>query len=250
MIKTELRYSSRALGMPTSATVLLPQDVIGEKPAPYKCLYLLHGMHGDSTSWIRNSAIERYAGQYNICVVMPEAHDSFYTDMKYGKAYYTAIAEELPRLICNTFNVSDKREDTFVAGLSMGGYGALKIALRAHERFCAGAGLSSAADMEVRAKRCFGEPGYFMDCIFGPERIVPEEDNLFSLAKAAEKKATKPRIYVACGTEDALYPMNVKFNEAMQNMDFDYTYREGPGAHTWDYWDAQIVEVLRWMFGE
>ena len=247
MIKIDFRYFSKVLDAPSEAIVLLPNDACSEeKPKPYKVLYLLHGFHGDNTSWLRNSLIELYATEYNICVVMPDAKNSFYTDMKYGCNYYMAIAKELPKLICNSFNVSDKREDTFICGLSMGGYGALKIGLRECSRFAACAGLSSVADMKTRVNR--HAEFNIMDLIFGEERIVPDEDNLFYLADKMNDNADKPRIYLACGTGDALYPMNIKFKEKLESLDYDFTYREGEGIHNWYFWNEYIKYVLEWMF--
>ena len=139
-----LKFFSESLGMQTEVYVLLPQrgtegqiGVNGTVPdtEKFRCLYLLHGLSDDHTIWMRRTSIERYADAYGIAVVMPCAAKSFYTDMKNGDAYYTFVAKELPARIRSTFNISGKREDNFVAGLSMGGYGALKIGLRECESF-------------------------------------------------------------------------------------------------------------------
>ena len=151
----DFKFFSESLGMQTEVYVVMTQrSSAGEigienkaEAKKYKCLYLLHGLSDDHTIWLRRTSIERYATEYGICVVMPCGHRSFYTDMKYGGKYYTYIAKELPRVIREFFNVSDKREDNYIAGLSMGGYGALKIGLREHGSFCAAAGLSSVADI-------------------------------------------------------------------------------------------------------
>ena len=150
-----LKFYSEALGMQTEVYVVIPQrQTNGEigvstkaEDQKYKCLYLLHGLSDDHSIWLRRTSIERYASEYGICVVMPAAAKSFYTDMKYGMKYYTFIARELPRVIREFLNVSDKREDNYIAGLSMGGYGALKIGLRQCDTFCAAAGLSPVAEL-------------------------------------------------------------------------------------------------------
>lgn len=246
MLKIDFKYFSKVMDAPTEATVLLPEkDAYSEvKPQPYKCLYLLHGLHGDYTTWTRKCAIERYVDKYNVCVVMPDAKSSFYTDMKYGYKYYTAVAKELPRIICNNFNVSDKREDNYVAGYSMGAYGAIKMALRECDRFSAAAGLSTVADMVSRAK----ENNEFLDWIFGEERIVPDEDNLFYLAEKMNDNPNKPRLYMGVGTSDSRYPMSVKFKEKLDTLNYDFTYRESEGAHNWLFWDEYIKYVFEWMF--
>src|SRR3954464_8456510 len=140
---------SDALSLSTSLTVILPQPTrtqigmtgdAGEDPPPV--LYLLHGLSDDDTIWLRRTSIERYVAPLGLAVVMPQVHRSFYTDEAYGGRYWTFLSEELPELVGRFFRVSSRPEDTFVAGLSMGGYGALKLALRQPERFVAAASLS------------------------------------------------------------------------------------------------------------
>ena len=138
------------------------------------------------------------------------------------------------------FRLSDKREDNFVAGLSMGGYGALKIALRERDRFCAGAGLSSAIDLESRKNNAT------FQAIFGENAEVPAEDDLFRLAENTENP---PRIFLGVGTEDRLWAENQTMKKALEERGYDLTYRESHGNHNWDFWDEYIVYVLEWMFG-
>ncbi len=252
----DLKYYSAVLGMQTEAAVILPQqDTAGEigvenntRPGPYKCLYLLHGLSDDHTIWMRRTAIERYASQYGIAVVMPRADKSFYTDMKYGMKYYTHIAKELPALICQFFNVSPKREDNYIAGLSMGGYGALKIGLRECKRFCKAAGLSPCGDMRAMV----GTGGFedVMFPIFGEDYYVPDSDDLLTLCDIRKDDPDCPKLFVAIGTEDFLYENCRTFKKKLEDTGIDHTWREGPGAHSWDYWDEQIKHVLWWMFRE
>ncbi|HBL40071.1 MAG TPA: esterase [Ruminococcaceae bacterium] len=251
MALCDLKFFSEALGMQTEVYVVLPQkDLAGEignptaeKKEGFKTLYLLHGLSDDHSIWLRRTGIERYASEYGIAVVMPCAAKSFYCDMKYGLKYYQFITEELPKRMNEFFGLSLKREDNFVAGLSMGGYGALKIGLRACERFCAAAGLSSAIDMESRA----GTEVY--NAIFGENGAVPEEDNLFRLAEKCADNPNRPRLFLGCGTEDRLYPENIRFKEKLQSLGWDFTYRESHGVHCWEFWDEYIRYVLQWMFG-
>lgn len=248
----DFKFFSEALGMQAESYVILPQrSLIGEigtenkaVAGKFKCLYLLHGLSDDHTIWLRRTSIERYATEYGICVVMPCGHKSFYTDMKYGNKYYTYIAKELPRIITEFFNVSDKREDNYIAGLSMGGYGALKIGLRECDRFCAVAGLSSVADIWRNE---------FMDVkvpVWGEQMEIPAEDDLFRLAEQNSSNSNKPRIYMGVGTEDFLYEDNVRLRKLFESLDYDYTYRESPGTHSWAFWDEYIQYVLKWMFEE
>ena len=251
MALAELNFYSEALGMQTTVNVIIPQkSSSGEigiksdaKDEKYKCLYLLHGLSDNHSIWLRRTSIERYAQEYGICVVMPCADKSFYTDMKDGGKYYTYIANELPRIIREFFNVSEKREDNFIAGNSMGGYGALKIGLRECDSFCACAGLSSVADI-------VGLTDTFRDVyipIFGEELNIPDEENLFFLTQSYNNNPNKPRIYMGVGTEDYMYKENIKLKEHIESLDFDFTYRESSGTHCWEFWDEYIQYVLEWM---
>lgn len=244
-----VNFYSEALGMQTEVLVILPQkSALGEigiqskaDGTAYKTLYLLHGLSDDQTIWMRRTSIERYAAEYGICVVMPCGGRSFYCDMKHGLAYYTFIAKELPRRIREFFRVSDKREDTFIAGLSMGGYGALKLALREPETFCAAAGLSPVCDLDN-----FGHRDMLLG-LFG-ETKTPNEDNLSYLADKQKENPLKPRLYMAIGTADFLYESSRPlYNQLKENYDFTY-YEEPNAGHSWSFWDAQIQNVLKWMF--
>ena len=148
-------FFSDVLGMCMDMDVILPQQTSGQigmegkaGDGRYKTMYLLHGMSDDQTIWQRRTSIERYVSQLGIAVVMPTTHLAFYTDTTYGMKYWTYISQELPK-ICREFfpRMSDRKEDTLAAGLSMGGYGAWKLALRAPETFGAGASLSGALDI-------------------------------------------------------------------------------------------------------
>ncbi len=251
----DFHFYSEALGMQASCYVVIPQKSSqGEigvennaEATKYKCLYLLHGLSDDHTIWLRRTSIERYATEYGICVVMPCGDRSFYTDMQHGGKYYTYIAKELPHIIREFFHVSEKREDTFICGNSMGGYGALKIALREHDTFCAAAGLSSVTD--VMNKQLVTGRESLWKSIWGDSIAVPKQDDLFDLAEQTESCKNRPSIYMAVGTEDYLYQDNVRFRNKITALDYDYVYKEGPGSHNWAFWDQYLPDVLKWMFG-
>ena len=246
----QFHFFSEALGMQTEAYVIIPQrqtsgqiGIDGEsRDGKYKCLYLLHGLSDDHTIWMRRTSIERYASKYGICVVMPCAHRSFYCNTSYGAKYYDFVANELPRLVCEFFNVSSKREDNYIAGLSMGGYGALKIALRECDRFSAGVGLSSVTDLKDSWKT------EIMETIFGKGATIPDEDDLFYLADAKANDKNRPRLFMAVGTEDGLYPENVRFRDKLEELGYDLSYTEAPGNHNWEFWDEHIQGALEWIF--
>ncbi|HUZ18351.1 MAG TPA: alpha/beta hydrolase-fold protein, partial [Spirochaetia bacterium] len=157
MALLECNFYSESLSLSTSMTVILPQNTtsqIGMKNVAagsrHKTLYLLHGLSDDHTIWARRTSIERYVAPLGLAVIMPAVGRSFYTDMKHGGAYETFVADELPAIAGEFFPLSAKREDTYIAGLSMGGYGAFKLALNHPERYCAAASLSGVLDLMKR----------------------------------------------------------------------------------------------------
>jgi S-formylglutathione hydrolase FrmB len=235
-------------------TVLLPQrtstqiGMAGRTVAgPPPVLYLLHGLSDDDTIWLRRTSIERYVAPLGLAVVMPQVHRSFYTDEAYGGRYWTFLAEELPALVADLFRVSDRREDTFVAGLSMGGYGALKWALRQPERFAAAASLSGAVDVAgLRTHRIRPEDLRLFDRVFGDREAAGGPDDVLALLRAADP-ATLPALYACCGTEDELIGDNERFRDACAAAGVPLTTDFGPGAHDWAYWDVRIQDVLTWL---
>lgn len=254
MALIQCRFFSEVLGLSTSMTVILPepaQSQIGmSAPAiagPYPTLYLLHGMSDDDSIWLRRTSIERYVSGMGLAVVMPQVDLSFYTDMAYGNRYWTFVSEELPQLCRSFFPLSPRREDTFVAGLSMGGYGAFKLALRKPETFAAAASLSGALDIASSRKELLP----LFQRIFGEAGPQGTENDLLALLEplAKDMHAGKPVpwLYQCCGTEDFLYTHNQTFREACTRVGLPLTYEEGPGAHEWGYWDAKIQDVLKWL---
>ncbi len=254
MALVQLSFKSKALMMQTSVNILLPMgmnkvdiETINDytyESKRFPVLYLLHGGTDDYSSWLRLSSIERYAEEKGIAVVMPNADMSAYTDMVHGQNYWTYISEELPQFLKAAFPISDKREETFAAGLSLGGYGAFKLALRKPENFAAAASLSGALDMNdlVSKMKKF-------ETVFGDVSNIPNSNNdLFYLLKQIkERNISQPELFQACGTEDFLYEDNVRFRDYARELTIPLTYEEGPGGHEWEYWDTNIKRVLDWL---
>lgn len=249
-------FFSEVLGISTSICVILPQNTLSQigmagsvKKEKYPTLYLLHGLSDDHTIWQRRTSIERYVSDMGIAVVMPNGGRGFYTDMKHGYKYFTFITEELPQIARQFFPLSEKREDNFVAGLSMGGYGAFKLALSCPEKYAAAASLSGALDMATLVKVDSIQDNYEMYNIFGDLNSLSGSDNdLFHLAdKVLNSNCIKPKLYQCCGTEDFLYEDNQTFRNFISSTNFDYTYEEGPGEHEWGYWDTNIQKILKWL---
>jgi S-formylglutathione hydrolase FrmB len=178
---------------------------------------------------------------------MPQVHRSFYTDEAYGSRFWTFLSEELPRTVDSFFRLSTRREDTFVAGLSMGGYGALKWALRAPHRFAAAASLSGALDMAGRQRHSDRpqDPAIF-ERVYGNRPLAGSDDDVFALLGRADGP-TLPRLYVCAGAQDALYGESVAFVERCRRAGIDVTSDLGDGEHVWSYWDEKIQDVLAWL---
>lgn len=244
-------FFSEVLGLCCSMDVILPQLPPGKRGKGrrlFATLYLLHGLSDDHTIWQRRTSIERYVADMPLAVVMPAVGRSFYTDMAHGLRYWTFVSEELPALCRGFFPLSARREDTFVAGLSMGGYGAFKLALRCPDRFAAAASLSGALDI---AGLIEADPsrGAEMANVFGDlTRLRRSDNDLLHLAEVlARSRGPKPRLFQWCGTGDFLYPCNIAFRDHARRLGLDLTYSEGPGDHQWAYWDQHIQDVLRWL---
>ena len=235
-------------------TVILPQQTSAQigmhgsaADADPAVLYLLHGLSDDDTIWLRRTSIERYVAPLGLAVVMPQVSRSFYTDEARGLRYWTFLTEELPSLVGRFFRVSGRPEDTFVAGLSMGGYGAFKWALRHPRRFAAAASLSGAVDMarEQRTGDWPQDPA-FADRLFAGQSVSGTDDDLHWLVGQLSAE-TCPPLYLACGTDDELFDDNVRFRDACLDQGLPITVDFGPGEHEWGYWDAKIQDVLGWL---
>lgn len=241
----QVQFFSEALTVASTVNVILPEanQGIGQATAKAgqlpKVLYLLHGYSDDHSIWMRRTSVERYAAAYNLAVIMPAVNHSFYTNEVQGERYWDYISQELPQTMHRFFRLSDRTEDTFVAGLSMGGYGAMKLALTYPERFAAAGSFSGGVDMashtDQRLCRVFGDL----------EKLPGSSNDLFHLMKT--KPACAPRLYVSCGTADYLYGQHQKFVPALKKNGWDVTSYEKPDAvHEWGFWDEEISKFIPW----
>ena len=240
-------FFSDALQVGTSMSVVLPQRteaqigvaggaVEGEPPL----LYLLHGLSDDHTAWHRYTAIDRYAEAAGLAVVMPAVHRSFYSDERHGHRYWEFVSEELPTVVRSFFRVTDDPSRTFVAGLSMGGYGAVRLALSHPDRYGAAASMSGALDIT----RAMADPARaeLSRRIFD-DAVTPDED-LFALL---ERARSLPPLHLSCGTEDPLLDATTGFADAARAAGHDVTVDLRPGSHEWSLWDALIEDVIAWL---
>ena len=213
--------------------------------------YLLHGMYGDASSWTRFSSVDRYAQDRRIAVVTCSAGNSFYQNMRSGPAWETFFTKELPAYVCALFPVSPRREDTFIGGFSMGGYGAWHLALAAPKVFSKAASMSGALDVAALYREAKKNPApspFDWEAMFGdPEALEGSGSDLAAQYKKCMEEGCVPKLYQTCGTEDFLYPINLSVRDRFLSMGCALTYTEGPGGHDWTFWDREIPNVLDWF---
>lgn len=234
-------FGSWTLWKNVSFNAVIPDNPAEDIPT----MYLLHGLSDNYTCWSRYSRIEQYAEAHGMAVIMPEGDRSFYEDMVYGGAFYTHITKEVVERSRKLFNLSHKREKTFICGLSMGGYGAYKIAMRNPDMFAGACSMSGVMDL---AKHCeIGGWDGDMKLIFGDERktcVRGSDADLFALAEKMKDCPNAPKLLQFCGTEDFLWDDNVSFRDHAKALGLDHTWEEHPGTHNWDYWDTHVQKAL------
>lgn len=251
-------FFSETLGLCCEMNVVIPQftqaqiGLAGRERANdvgHPTLLLLHGMSDDHSIWLRRTSIERYASERGLAVVMPAVHRSYYTNQRNGYDYFTFIADEVPALARKFFRLSSRREDNFVAGLSMGGYGAFKIALTCPERYAAAASLSGAVDVvNIRTLTRVERNGEFTRTFGSDDDFLGSENDLFALAeRLAASAKPRPALFQNCGDKDFLLAGNRRFRDHLRTVGLDCTYEEHPGEHEWGFWDVHIQRVLDWL---
>lgn len=245
MALIHLNFHSSVLGMACNLDAIVPERPSRDR---LRMLLLLHGHSDDGTIWQRRTSIERYVDGRDLAVVMPTAHRSYYCDIPNGLAYETFIGDEVPAIARNLFHISDAREDNYVAGLSMGGYGAFKLALRHPERYACAASLSGVMDIGALFRTVYANDPVVRANFGNADPTGGDADVIALLRRRVAEGATLPRLYQCCGTEDFLYEQNVAFRDMARAMPIDYTYDESPGTHNWLFWDANIQKILDWIF--
>ena len=228
-----------------------PGKMGGIPVARRKVLYLLHGLSDDGSAWQRYTSIETLAAAYGLVVVMPSVGRSFYVDLPNGQNYFSYLTVELPRYLVDVFGLAPRREDTFIAGNSMGGYGAIKAALLHPELYAAAASFSGVLSPAVlnaipddprRAEfaQAFGD----LDKLAGSEH-----DPAVWLRRAAGNPSAVPRLFIATGRQEDIYPLSGYFHAACQSLGVQAEYHEEDGHHDWFLWDRQIRQFLVSILG-
>ena len=247
----QVHWRSELLDKHTMAQVLLPS--VGRGPFPV--FYLLHGLSDDSSNWLRRSRIEWYARDLPLIVVMPDGYRGFYTDSPVGP-FARHIGSELVDFVDRHFQTRTERGGRAIGGLSMGGYGALRVGLGFAERFCSvnshsgaiGWSSSDFSDEAIRAGKLREKPEALvaeLRRIFG-ERPNGTEHDLLVQARRAQAAGRLPAMLIDCGTEDYLLEDNREFHRLLEAEGVPHAYREHGGGHDWDYWDRHVRDALEW----
>lgn len=250
MALISINHHTKTLGKHHSFKVILPEEDAqyntGKEVPLLKSVMILHGLSNDDTVYTRYTNIERFANEAHIAVIMPSADHSFYLNMAHGHSYYDYILEvhDYARQI---LPLSKKREDNFIAGHSMGGYGTIKAAFTEGDRFQKACFMSSAANFQNLLDYDWFD--FSGSAIIGDRESIEgtEFDLKFLVKRALAEEYTVPELYMMCGTEDVLYPDNLEFKAFLEEKGIPLKYEDGPGDHDWDYWNTGIEKAIQWF---
>ena len=245
-----INYNSTTIGMHHPFIVILPEDATyfdsNAQPKALKTLLLLHGLSSDETSYMRYTSIERYANEHQLAVIMPNADHSGYSNMVYGHKYYDYILEVLD-YAHQILPLSTSKEDNFIAGHSMGGYGTIKYALLEGHRFAKACPLSAAFNAQGLIDYDWYD--YSGSAIAGPNAQVANTnlDPYYLVDEAIKKQKEIPELLIMCGTEDDLYRDNQQFGQYLNKRQIPNIFEDGPGEHDYAYWDKAIQRAIKWF---
>lgn len=269
MSTIHVEFRANSLTRPAEFWMFLPEklpvEIFGPNPhyaRPPKTLILLHGYTGNSADWLYYGHAAEISMKYNLAVVMPSGGISFYLDRPgVGNAYGRFIGEDLINYLRSTFGLATCRQDTFIAGNSMGGFGALHSALAYPERYGCAMGLSSAlvihqfADMKpsdpINNTHVMADYAYYLETFGDPEKILTSSNNPEMLVKNLKDQGKEiPRLFMACGTEDFLLDQNRQFYQFLERERVPVKYMEDSGVHDWSFWNKMIDPAIQWALQE
>jgi S-formylglutathione hydrolase FrmB len=266
MSRVEFGYQSPLLGYRTRVTAIIPsidwiemmrgkqaEEFYGRK---FPVLWLLHGSSGDNDCWVRFTRIESWAEQYKIAVIMPDCRLSAFCDMNMGPPYYSFITEELPDICQSIFPILNGRGNNFIGGLSMGGYGAMKIGLRRPDKYSLILNLSGGVDRVAHVEQTLAsnkQTGLHnlkaMRATFGDlMKVTDSVNDVFSLAeRLAASGELKPKIFTSIGTIDPHWDENIRLRSVLIKNDYELYWEQGPYIHDWTNWNHYIELALQWV---
>lgn len=266
MAVLQMDLYSRCLQRNVAVTVILPVDTteFESQPLPpeqqFPTVYLLHGFYGNTYDWLYKCPMPLLAKKYNVAFVLPSGENHFYVDMPNGEHYSKFVGEELVEQTRRIFPLSRKREETYLAGMSMGGFGTFLNGFRYANTFGYIVSLSPAvfsSDVllarvnDTLASNLQGQDAYirsrpFLESVFGKLEDMDGSDNdIYKLyLEAASSEHGSPKIYLACGTEDAIYPLSIRFRDFLMDNNAPLTFKDGPGVHDWAFWNEYLEDAL------
>lgn len=258
----QVELFSHALHMAVTVDVLLPQptqreigiDSGSNTGSKYPVLWLLHGASDDHTTWQRRTSIERYVASMGLAVVMPSAHLSSYANMAHGGDFYNYIVDELPTVLRTFFPLSAVRKDNYIAGNSMGGYGAMKIGINNPQSYsaigCFSAGANSASSLRERVQEVDPLRRMRNAMVYGDKNLSGTIEDTLYIAQKNSMLPELPRVFHSCGSGDFLLEKahaTRDFFLSLKGNPYHYIYEEHEGVHEWDYWDRHIVDFLQFI---
>ncbi|MBP1753876.1 MAG: xynC [Firmicutes bacterium] len=260
----QVDYYSKSLAKSTCFHVLVPNDASPEMikenvhyNRKMKSLYLLHGYSGNSKDWLLGSSVQEMSIKYNLAIIMPSGDNSFYLDGKgTGRAYCQYVGKELVEYTRRVFGLSEDKDDTYIGGLSMGGFGAIHTGLYFPETFGKIVGLSSALiihnieHIQEDHKDLIADY-YYYNSVFGDLNQLDNSVNNpeFLIQRLQQEQKTIPQIYMACGTEDFLLEENRAFYQFLTKSGIKAEYLESPGVHNWEFWNRYLEPSIKWSLG-
>ncbi|WP_225743673.1 alpha/beta hydrolase family protein [Marinilactibacillus sp. Marseille-P9653] len=244
MTTVDATFFSKSLDRKVTYSAIIPK--MNREMRMFKTLYLFHGYSGDRKDWFYAGQVEQLAESYNIAIILPSGENSYYVDHPNGMNYGQFVGEELIEESRSLFPLSCKREETWIAGLSMGGYGALRNGLYYSETFGKIAALSSRIITKTSEFEEDRYPERIMKVLIGSQDIqdIPDNIDLYELAK---QSMSLPNIYMACGTSDFLYEDNVAFHNELKRLNIKHDYIEDTGDHNWNFWNKHIILAIDWL---
>ena len=258
MALVHVNYFSEALKRNVNYIAILPVDkrtVDGETPwtradKPFKTLYLLHGIHGCEVDWLTGSRIKRWAQERSLAVIMPAGENKFYNDLDPSHDWFEQyIGQELVEHTRSLFPLSTDRQDTYIAGLSMGGYGSLCAGLRYPETFgrvgAFSAGIFESYPPDDNVVGVVGRRSLHVACQGPEEDYKGSRNDVFALADSGAE--LKPEFFMACGTSDFFLTADRKFSNYLKEQGYQVDYHEDAGGHEWDFWDKYLLVFLNWL---
>ncbi len=249
-----IQFESKMVGKTLPYRVVLPPDYESATKMRYPVLYLLHGLTGHFDNWTNNTKLAQYAMNYHVIIVTPEGNNGWYVDSATvpNEKYESYILQEIMPDVEKRYRTLTSREGRAIAGLSMGGYGALKFGLKYPEKFVFAASFSGAFKAAAWNEQELTIAGNWVKVpitqAFGTGATETRKQNeVYQMVKdlTPEKTAALPFIYMSCGTEDFLIADNEQMQQTLQLKKVKHEYRELPGIHDWKFWDDQVQEILR-----